>query len=308
MYLTLFQKFVRRTFFCLVIFFVSANLLHAQIDADDDLITVETSNVVLNATITDAKGNPATGLKLEHFKIFEDGVEQRIESFTAQETPFAAVILMDTSGSMEQRVTLARAAAINFLDDLRYDDQTAIYSFDTKISLVQEFSNSRDVADKLFDLRASGATVLNDAIYEAAKTLEKRPEKRRAIIVLSDGADTGSGRSAAKALKAALTADAIVYTVDMSAINTGGKERMQNQGVLKKFAEKSGGIFISTPGGAELRNALKNIVRELGSQYTLAYQPSNTRQDGKWRTIEVKVSRPGMEIRTRKGYQAPKAK
>jgi Ca-activated chloride channel family protein len=275
---------------------------------DDEPIRVESSLVVINATITDAKGSPVAGLKQNQFQIYEDGMEQKIEFFEAAKTPFAAVILLDSSGSMEQRVSLARSAAIQFLDRLRTDDVAAIYNFDSKISLVQDFSNSRDIYEGVFDIKANGMTVLNDAIYKAAEELGKRPEKRRAIIVLSDGADTQSGRSADKALKAALGAGATIYTVDMSAINANGKERMQNQGVLKNFAEKSGGKFVATPGGVALRDAFKNIVDELGIQYTLGYHPSNTAKDGKWRTIELRANKPDINIRTRKGYHAPKGK
>ncbi|MGC2238128.1 MAG: VWA domain-containing protein, partial [Pyrinomonadaceae bacterium] len=215
---------------------------------------------------------------------------------------------------MEQRISIARAAAINFLDGLRVDDNVAIYDFNSKISLVQDFSNSRDITtEKIFDIKADGQTILNDAIFEAAKVLEKRPEKRKAIIVLSDGADTQSKRSDEKALKAALAAGATIYTVDMSGTDAEQtqKQRMeqiQNQKVLKNFAEKSGGTFVAASGGTALREAFKDIVSELGSQYTLTYQPTNTAKDGKWREIEVRVSRPNLKIRTRKGYNAPKAK
>lgn len=293
-------------FLSLLSIFISAKSVFAQ--NDDEPITVESSIVVLNATITDAKSKPVLGLKKNQFQIFEDGKEQKIEFFEAEKTPFAAIILLDSSGSMEQRVSLARSAAIQFLDRLRTDDVTAIYNFDSKISLVQDFSNSRDIYEGVFDIKANGMTVLNDAIFKAAQELEKRPEKRRAIIVLSDGADTQSGRSADKALKAALTANATIYTVDMSAIDTNLKDKAQNQGALKNFAEKSGGKFVSTPGGAALREAFKNIVEELGVQYTLGYQPTNTAKDGKWRTIEIKTNKPELTVRTRKGYHAPKSK
>lgn len=275
---------------------------------DDDVIKVESSIVVLNATITDAKGKSAFGLKQPQFKVFEDGLEQKIDFFESQSTPFAAVVLLDTSGSMEQRISMARSAAINFLDGLRSDDAAAIYNFDSKVSLVQDFSNSRDISEKIFDLKATGMTVLNDAVYRATQELNKRPEKRKAIIVLSDGADTKSKVSADKALKAALSSNITIYTIDMSATDTGGRERMQSQGALKNFAEKSGGVFISTAGGAAMREAFKSVVEELGTQYTLGYQPSNTKKDGKWRSIEIRVARPNLTIRTRKGYNAPKEK
>ena len=284
----------------------SANNISAQIE--DETIKVESSIVLLNATITDTKGSIVSGLKQNQFQIFEDGKEQKIEFFESEKTPFAAIILLDSSGSMEQRVSLARSAAIQFLDRLRIDDVAAIYNFDSKISLVQDFSNSRDIYEGAFDIKANGMTVLNDAIFKAAEELEKRTEKRRAIIVLSDGADTQSGRSADKALKAALSANATIYTVDLSAIDTSGKERMQSQGALKNFAEKSGGKFIATPGGVALREAFKSIVEELGVQYTLGYQPTNTAKDGKWRTIEIKTTKQDVNVRTRKGYNAPKEK
>lgn len=275
---------------------------------DDEVVKVDSSIVVINAAIADKSGSAVGGLQEKQFRVFEDGVEQEISFFAAESTPFAAVILLDSSGSMQERISLARSAAINFLDGMRAEDFAAIYNFDSKVSLVQDFSNSRDVVEKIFDLKSYGMTVLNDAIYKAAFELGKRPEKRKAIIVLSDGMDTQSGRSADKALKAALAVDAMIYTVDMSALDTGGKERMQSIGVLRNFAEKTGGIFTPTPGGNALREAFKKIVAELGTQYTIAYQPANTKKDGKWRSLELRVARPNLSIRTRKGYNAPKQK
>lgn len=289
-------------------FLILLSLVSPVFSQDDDIIKVESSLVVINTTITDIKGLPVSGLKQSQFKVFEDGQEQKVDFFDAEKTPFAAVLLIDTSGSMETRISMARAAAINFLDGLRPDDVTAIYNFDTKVSLVQDFSNSRDISERVFDLKPDGYTALNDAIFKAAQELAKRPEKRKAIIVLSDGADNKSGRGADKVLKAALASNVTIYTIDMSATDTGGKDRMQNQGALKNFAEKSGGTFIPTAGGAAMRTAFKNIVAELGTQYTLGYQPSNTNKDGKWRVIEIKVARPNLNIRTRKGYNAPKEK
>src|SRR5829696_3497838 len=247
---------------------------------EDDVVTVDSSIVVINATITDNSGNHVSGLRQNQFSIFENGVEQELSFFAAEETPFAAVILLDTSGSMEQRVSMARSAAIRFLDGLRDTDNAQIYRFDSRVSLVQKFSNSRDVSEKIFDLKADGMTALNDAIFRAAKDLGDRPEKRRAIIVLSDGMDTFSSHSSEKVLKAALAVNAAIYTVDMSATDTNVKQRAQNQGVLRNFAEKTGGMFISTPGGVAMREAFHKIVQELGAQYTLSYQPKNGAKDG----------------------------
>ena len=273
---------------------------------DNDEILIDSSVVIINASITNSKGGNAAGLRKEQFKVFEDGVEQRIEYFSSEETPFATVILLDTSGSMQERVSMARAAAIRFLDGLRESDSAAIYRFDSKISLVQPFSNSRDIAEAAFDLKADGMTRMNDAIHQAAVELSKREEKRRAIIVLSDGQDTMSNRPSDRALRSAMAADIAIYTIDMSP--TGDAKRVQNQAVLKNLAEKSGGTFVLTPGGAAMREAFEKIVAELVQQYTLGYSPLNTKRDGKWRAIELRVAKPDLNIRTRKGYNAEKSK
>ncbi len=295
------KKFFRLFFLLLACAYFS----HAQ---EEDVIKIDSSIVVVNAVVTDKNGNPILGLKRNDFRLFVDGVEESIASFSAEETPFAAVILIDTSGSMEGQISLARSAAINFLDGLRSEDVVAIYNFDSKFSMIQDFSNSRDVADAIFDLSAKGMTTLNDAIYEASKLLAERQEKRRAIIVLSDGADTKSKASIDKALEAALEANALIYTVDLSPMNAPRHEKLQNQGVLRFLAEKSGGFFIPTPGGQALRDAFKKIVTELGNQYTLTFQLSESKMDGKWHTIEVKVNRESAKVRARKGFKAPSAK
>ncbi len=289
-----------------LLFILSVESLTAIAQTDEDVISVDSSIVVLNASITDASGKSVYGLTQKLFHIFEVGVEQKIESFSYQDTPFAAVILLDTSGSMEERISLARGAAINFLERLRLTDNAAIYNFSSKVELVQDFSNTRDIRHHAFDLKADGMTALNDAIFKAASELAPRPEKRRAIVVISDGEDTFSKRSASKALKAALDANAVVYTVDMSSMTASGNRRAQNQAVLRDFAEKSGGKFIAAPGGAAMRDAFKSIVDELSLQYTLGYQPTITRKDGKWRTIELRVARPNLSVRTRKGYMKEK--
>jgi Ca-activated chloride channel homolog len=295
------SSFIILNFVALLLLFPSKS--QAQ---NDEIIKVESTFIVLNVSITDSKAKTVGGLKKSVFTIFEDGKEQEIDFFQAEETPFAAVILIDSSGSMEQIMSVARAAAISFLNGLRIDDQVAIYNFDSKVSQIQDFSNSRDVTDKIFNLKADGWTVLYDAIDTATKQLAKRTEKRKSIIVLSDGADTRSGISADKVLKNALASDVSIYTVDMSNLD-GGKTQAQAVSILKNFSEKSGGQYIDVSSPQTMANAFKNIVAELGSQYTIAYYPTNSANNGKWRSIEVKVAKPNLTIKTRKGYYSKKS-
>ena len=276
---------------------------------DDDVIRTNTELVVLNVTVSDKAGQYVKGLKASDFKVYEDGVEVKpnmIASFSLQESPYAAVVLLDSSGSMEARFSLARSAAIRFLDGLRPEDVAAVYRFDSKVERVQEFSGGRDLAPTAYAIRAKGMTTLNDAIVEASKTLADRTEVRKAIVVLSDGMDTFSKASGDKAVETALAVGASIYAVDMSSLDVGGTSGRQSALSLKGFAEKTGGRFVTTPGGPQLRDAFTGIADELGHQYTISYRPANTKHDGKWRTLEVKVVRDDLTVRTRKGYRAPK--
>ena len=288
------------------ILIVSTSVVVAQ---DDDVVRTETNLVVLNLTVTDKSGQYAKGLKLSDFKIFEDGVEVKsdaIKSFSMQEAPYAAVVLLDSSGSMEERFTIARSAAIRFLDGLRAEDVAAVYRFDSKVERVQEFSGGRDLAPTAYAIRARGMTTLNDAIVEAANTLASRTENRKAIVILSDGVDTFSKATSEKAVEAALAIGASIYAVDMSQMDIAGSKKQPIAASLKSFADKTGGRFVSTPGGPALRDAFAGIADELGHQYTVAYRPANQNHDGKWRALEVKVQREDLSVRTRKGYRAPR--
>jgi VWFA-related protein len=293
--------------FLLAILFLNAASVCAQ--DDDDVVRISTDNVVLNLTVTDKAGQYVKALKKSDFKIYEDGVEVPLEnilSFSVHESPYAAVVLLDSSGSMEARFSLARSAAIRFLDGLRPEDVAAVYRFDSKVERVQEFSGGRDLAPTAYAIHAKGMTTLNDAIVEASKTLAERPEQRKAIVVLSDGIDTYSKASSEKAVESALAIGATIYAVDMSSVEIAGSSRQQSAAQLRGFAEKTGGRFIATPGGPAMRDAFAQIAEELGHQYTIAYRPLNKKRDGKWRTLDVKVAKDDLTVRTRKGYRSAK--
>lgn len=308
------QKFRPRTLFktkalamLVIAAFVCPTTLRSQ--QDDDVIRTNTELVVLNVTVTDKGGQYVPGLRLSDFTILEDGKQVPLEvisSFSVHESPFASVVLLDTSGSMESRLSLARSAAIRFLDRLRDEDVAAVYKFDSKVEQVQEFSGGRDLAPMAYGVKATGMTTLNDAIVDASKALATRPEKRKAIVVLSDGMDTFSKASADKAVESALAIGASIYAVDMSATDGNASRNQQSAAVLKGFAEKSGGRFVATPGGPALRDAFASIADELGHQYTIAFRPLNQKRDGKWHKLDVRTTRSDLVVRSRKAYRAQK--
>ncbi len=132
----------RRTLPFLLVFLCLTRLSSVAAQDDDDVVRVNTDLVVLNVTVTDKAGQYVKGLKASDFKIYEDGVEVQpnmIASFSLQESPYAAVVLLDSSGSMEARFSLARSAAIRFLDGLRPEDVAAVYRFDSKLNVCRSF-------------------------------------------------------------------------------------------------------------------------------------------------------------------------
>jgi Ca-activated chloride channel homolog len=271
----------------------------------DDVLRVSTDLVVLNVTVLDDQGKFVKGLRRGDFQIIEDGVAQTVTTFGAENTPFAAAVLVDTSGSMETRLSLARSAAIRFLDGLREEDVAAVYSFNVKVEQWSDFSPGRDLPARVYALKTKTQTALNDAILRAADDLLDRAEKRRAIVVLSDGGENFSRASSDKALDHATRAAATIYGVNMSMREPG--RDIAGAAVLKKLADKTGGRYIDEPGGQQLRDSFAEIAEELGHQYTIGYRPTNRAKDGKWRAIEVKLSKPNVTVRARKGYRAPKA-
>jgi Ca-activated chloride channel family protein len=150
-------------------------------------------------------------------------------------------------------------------------------------------------------------TALHKAVFRAAEDLALRPEKRRAIVLLSDGFDASSGTSADQALERALTAGVTIYTVNMATLEQRRRFGLVGGATLQNFASKSGGRYLTTPGGSSLREAFAAIVEELSNQYTISYRPTNRARDGRWRSIVVKPSVPQITVRTRQGYRAPQA-
>jgi Ca-activated chloride channel family protein len=275
----------------------------------DEITSIETNIVVLNVTVTDLREKYVAGLREKDFRIFEDRAPQKIVSFGFEETPFAAVILLDTSGSMTSRMSLARAACSSFVSGIREGDNVAIYSFGgTKVKMIQDFSEVRDVDPNLWETNAKGETPLYDAIYEAAEALAQRPEHRRAILIVSDGADTRSKYSLDDALKQTLLRGATIYSVNLTEAALHKTQPRDNGAeVLKSLAAKTGGRFYPAPGGSRLREAFADTIEELRNQYTIAYEPANEKLDGRWRVIEVQTS-PAHTVRTRQGYYSARPK
>jgi Ca-activated chloride channel family protein len=280
----------------------------------EDVVTLRADLVVVNVTVTDAAGQYAHGLKQADFALLEDDAAQTINSFSSEESPFAAALLIDMSGSMEYKFGQVRGAAAAFVDRIRDDDQVAVYGFNNKVRQIQDFTNLRDIADAIWDQKAEDRTRLYDCVDEAVTALAARPEKRRAILLISDGWDTGSAKASFEsAMKHALAAGIVVYSVDLiddNTMNGNSQEALmlrKGRSDMKEFAAQTGGRYVHTPQGNGLEEAFSNVIDELRNQYTLTFYPTNKKRDGRWRKLTVTARGKTLSVRARRGYYAPKS-
>ncbi len=280
----------------------------------DEVLKLRSDLVVVTVTVTDAAGQYAHGLSLNDFTILEDGKPQLADSFSAEEAPFAATILVDMSGSMGHKFGLVRGAAASFLEQIRDNDQVALYGFNNDVRLFQDFTDSRLISDYIWDAEAANSTRLYDCMSEAIEALGKRAEKRRAVLLISDGWDSSSRKASFDSvMKKAHAAGVTVYALDLIEDKElqGSNAQVaillrRGRGEMKEFAEQTGGRYVHAPQGEGLEETFLNIVDELRNQYTLTYYTTNEKRDGRWRKLNVKVTRPGLSTRARKGYFAPK--
>ena len=269
--------------------------------------------VSLNVTVVDAQNHYVTDLKEEDFSVFEDGAKQELTFFTRTNLPIALSLLIDTSASMEQRITTAQDAAVGFARRIRKQDMAQIVDFDSRVQIVQPFtSNADDLEKAIRSTSAGGSTALHNAVYISLKELAKvkatNPDeiRRQAIIVLSDGEDTSSLVTFEEVLDLAKRSETAIYTIGLQPREVSGlKGFREAEFVLKQLAQETGGRSFFVQKVDELNNVYGQIADELSSQYTMGYAPKNPRRDGAFRRLVVQVGRPNVTPRTKRGYYAP---
>lgn len=307
-----------------------------EIEEDDEPIKVDTEVVNILFTAQDKNRRLVTDLRQEDVRILENGQEQEITYFGRQvDLPLSLAILIDTSASQERTLPEIKSAAISFVDSVvrREKDEVAVVSFTGESTLEQGMTNNiqrlRRAIERVQFVPPSGyigggvvvgtppisgrnqavqgSTAMWDAIYiTAEEVLGPAPEKtRRAMILLSDGVDTFSKKKLEDAVRAAEKAEAVVYSIGIGDNFYDGVDK----GTLNKISERTGGRAFFPKDEAELRNAFTQIQIEMRSQYLIAYEPSNQKRDGSYRTVEIQVVnqnliRQKVTLRHRKGYYA----
>jgi Ca-activated chloride channel family protein len=258
--------------------------------------------VELFTSAVDGRGRPVEGLARNDFKVYEDGVEQEVRRFElVKDVPIYAGVLLDTSGSMGDqgggKMEAAVRGALNFFENvITPKDRAAVITFADQPTLAVRFTNQQEVlAGGLAGLTPAGDTALYDSIVYGLYYFGGLKGKR-AIIVLSDGQDYGSKYSFSETLEYARRSGVAIYTIgiDLKDFETRTK--------LQRLSEETGGRAYLVGVTGDLTKTFEEVEKELRSQYLLAYQSSNQSRDEKFRAVEVKMAKPGLEAKTVRGY------
>lgn len=323
-------------FTILAIFSLGAAL--AALGQDDDTVRVDSSIVRMNVGVVDQRGRPVTSLDRGSFTIYEDGVKQQILRFEPVAAPFSVVLVLDMSGStLGFRQTIQMSAG-RFIDALKPDDRVAVVEFYDKINLRNDFTTDRrTILHSIEVANGRGKTQLYKALDFALDKLSREGNRRKAIIVLTDGVDTEARdkdreilepvgdaqvKTAIKPEASEMLAKVLAksdrqgVTVYPLALPTGDPARLADptprqvamyeaaRSRLQLIADHTGGILSKINRLEDMGTLYAQVAAEIQTLYTIEYQPVNDRKDGKWRAIKLEIADPNLISRTRQGYFA----
>lgn len=295
-----------------------------QLD-EGDIIRVDSQLVTVNMSVVDRGTNRGlAGLLQSDFKLFEDGEEQRIIQFESSSAPFDLVLLIDVSGSTKDKVKLVRDAALRFVNAARPADRIGIITFAGEPSVISSLTADREVLRQRVNTidTARGDTKLYDAtLFALSKFLPVSSKSRRmAIVLMSDGLDgtvpgvsdqVGSQSTYRETLDQIREFDGVFYTlwlntryVAMSPRDTQPEAFDEAYDRMREMADAGGGSFYEVNRLEDLAGAYERVVSDLGTVYSLAYEPVNKTRDGKWRAIRIRVNRSNAIVRGKRGYYA----
>ncbi len=260
--------------------------------------------VIVQATVKDRDGRLVSGLGIDDFRIFEDGVEQRVLQFTGERVPVSLGIAVDVSDSMfGVRIADARRAIDRFVLSLLDEGDEAFLMVFNHMPLIRApwTRPPRGLAGRLDNVKPFGGTAIYDALIKAVPMFDKRRHERCGLLVISDGADTASDARLQDALRQVNYSDAFVYAIALDAPSGPAINRGFSPEALNDITSQSGGYTEVIRDSAELPAATERIASELNHQYTLAYAPSR-QPDGKYHTIRVRATHEQYIVRSRRGF------
>ena len=266
----------------------------------DQVEKVSVDVVQITPVVTD-RGRFVSGLQPEQFRVFEDGVPQKIGHFSAEGSPLEIVVAIDVSESMTLAMPQLKNSVKKFLSALGPKDQVTLSAFNDTMFTLSKRETSAALRLRAVDRLAPwGGTALYDVIIRGVQQLSRQPG-RRVLVVFSDGDDRTSHSTIHAVEQAVRANDATLFMV---ALGRGVREAALKSGI-EKLVELSGGRPLFVERSEELDKPFAEILEELSNQYIIGYESTNTKRDGKWREVKVEIPDKGYTVRARQGYRAP---
>jgi Ca-activated chloride channel homolog len=297
---------------CFILLLSFSGTLYPQNPAEQPrpfTIALNVDQVVLDVAVLNKKGGFVSGLEKEHFRIYDNGRLQEIEYFAHEDVPVTIGVVVDASGSMGPKRAEVISAALAFIQASNPNDELFLIYFNNDVSAGlepgQKFTNKLPMLrEALLRLPCVGQTALYDAVGGALEHLQDGQYDKKALLVISDGADNASRRKFSDVLEMTRRSNAMIYTIAL--YDEENSDR--NERVLGALSKASGGRFFSPSSVNEIVELCRRIAKDIRNLYTLSYKPSEGSRDGSYHSIKVEVKAPGQErliIRSREGYFAP---
>ena len=285
----------------------SSNLVNGSVL---HVVKTDVKLVLVPVSVTDPMQRLVTGLQAENFQLFEGKKPQEIRHFSNEDVPVSIGIILDTSGSMREKMGRVREAVTQFCEEANPQDEFFMVAFSDQPHLVTDFTTApEDLEKELLFTQPKGRTALLDAIYMGLHKMKQARYGKKALLVISDGGDNHSIYMEKEVRAAAKESDVMIYAIGTFDRYLPTPEEMRGPALLSELAEPTGGQAFTLENTVELPAVARHIGRALRTQYVLGYRPEQMPCDGKWHKIQVKLRLPKklafLRARAKTGYYAP---
>jgi VWFA-related protein len=270
----------------------------------------DTRLVVLHTTVADKSGHLVTDLPQTSFTVFENGVTQPIRGFKREDVPVSMGLIVDNSGSMRDKRSKVEAAALGLVKASNKDDEVFVVNFNDEAFLDnphgKDFtSNIKEMEEALTRIDSRGGTAMRDAVRMSIDHLKEKAKKdKKVLVVVTDGNDNSSTITLENLVKASQQSEVLIYGIGILSEEE-RREAKRAERALSELATATGGEAFFPKELSDVERLAQTVARDIRSQYTIQYTPTNQSMDGSFRQIKVSVNGPGrLTARTRSGYYA----
>ena len=276
-----------------------------QQDAPEAVFKSDARLVELHTTVTDHQGHLLTDLKQDAFRVYENDVQQEIKVFRLEDAPISLGLIIDNSASMRDKRAKVAAALLTLVRASNPGDEEFVMNFNETPNVVQDFTQSiRQLELTLGKIDSNGSTALRDALSMGLEHLKRFAKSdKKALLVVTDGEDNSSFETLVRVSRAAQQSGVLIYAIGLLSDND-AREAARAKRDLDKLTLDTGGEAFYPGDLAEVDGIARHVAHDLRNQYTIAYSPTDQKQDGTFRKIRVTVAAPDAVVRTRAGYYA----